>query len=146
MFFFFFLPNSCPHTKFHPNRTKNIEVKKIGQRLALVGWSGKSKNSCMHFKLILFVFLAQCKPPAAPWMVLPFSLFPFHPSIPNPSLIVSSNSHPTLPYLLSLSSFIPHSRLMKNRMLLENSQLQIFSCCIYTIKYICCALVIDALI
>ena len=24
-----FLPNSCPHTKFHPNWTKNIEVKKI---------------------------------------------------------------------------------------------------------------------
>ena len=24
-----FLPNSCPHTKFHPNWTKNIEVKMI---------------------------------------------------------------------------------------------------------------------
>ena len=34
---FFFLPNSCPHTKFHPNRTKNIEVKKICYRSALVG-------------------------------------------------------------------------------------------------------------
>jgi len=32
-----FLSNSCPHTKFNPNRTKNIEVKKIGYRSALVG-------------------------------------------------------------------------------------------------------------
>ena len=31
-----FLPNSCPNTKFYPNWTKNIEVKKIGYRLALV--------------------------------------------------------------------------------------------------------------
>ena len=44
-----FSPNSCPHTKFHPNRTKNIEVKKIGFWSALVGWSGRSKNSCIHF-------------------------------------------------------------------------------------------------
>ena len=51
-----FLPNSCPHTKFHPNRTKNIEVKKIGHWLMLVGWSGQSKNSCIHLKLILFGF------------------------------------------------------------------------------------------
>ena len=51
-----FLPNSCPHTKFHPNWTKNVEVKKIGYRLASVGWSGQSKNSCIHFKLILFGF------------------------------------------------------------------------------------------
>ena len=36
-----FLPNSCPHTKFHPNWTKNIEVKMISYRLALVGWSGQ---------------------------------------------------------------------------------------------------------
>ena len=33
-----FLPNSCPHTKFHPNRTKNIEVKRFAiGRLWLVG-------------------------------------------------------------------------------------------------------------
>ena len=51
-----FLPNSCPHTKFHPNWTKNIEVKKIGYRSALVGWSVQSKNSCIYFKLILFSF------------------------------------------------------------------------------------------
>ncbi len=51
-----FLPNSCPHTKFHPYQTKNIEVKKIGYRLALNGWSGQSKNSCDHFKLNLFGF------------------------------------------------------------------------------------------
>ena len=51
-----FLLNSYPHTKFHPNRTKNVEVKKIGYRLASVGWSGQSKNNCIHFKLILFGF------------------------------------------------------------------------------------------
>ena len=34
-----FLPNSCPHTKFHPNWTKNIEVKMISYRLASVAWS-----------------------------------------------------------------------------------------------------------
>ena len=51
-----FLPKSCPHTKFHPNRTINVEVKKIGHQLALVDWSGQSKNSCIHFKLILFGF------------------------------------------------------------------------------------------
>ncbi len=49
-----FFPNCCPHTKFHPNRTKNIEVKKIGYWSALVGWSGLAINSCIHFKLILF--------------------------------------------------------------------------------------------
>ena len=33
-----FLPNSCPHNKFHPNRTKNIEVKRFAiGRLWLVG-------------------------------------------------------------------------------------------------------------
>ena len=32
-----FLPNSCPYTKFHPNRTKSIEVKWIRFRSAL-GW------------------------------------------------------------------------------------------------------------
>ncbi len=32
-----FLPNSCPHTKFHQNRTKNIDVKKICNQSALVG-------------------------------------------------------------------------------------------------------------
>ena len=51
-----FLPNSCPHTKFHPNWTKNIEVKMISYWLASVGWSGRSKNSCILFKLILFRF------------------------------------------------------------------------------------------
>ena len=44
------LPNSCPHTKFHPNWTKNIEVKMISYRLASVGWSGRSKNSCILFR------------------------------------------------------------------------------------------------
>ena len=32
------------------------EVKMISYRLASVGWSGQSKNSCIHFKLILFCF------------------------------------------------------------------------------------------
>ena len=35
------LPSSCPYTKFLPHRTKNIEVKMISYRLALVGWSGQ---------------------------------------------------------------------------------------------------------
>ena len=43
------LPNSCPHTKFHSNWTKNIEVEMISYRLASVGWSGRSKNSCIRF-------------------------------------------------------------------------------------------------
>ena len=53
---FFFLPNSCPFTKFRPNRTKNIEVKMMSYRSALVGWPGQSINSCIYFKLILFGF------------------------------------------------------------------------------------------
>ncbi len=40
-FYVVFLLDSCPHTKFYPNRTKNIEVKKICYRLVLVGWSVK---------------------------------------------------------------------------------------------------------
>ena len=51
-----FLLNRCPHTKLHPNWTKKIEFNKVGNRLALVGWSGRSKYSCIHFKLILFGF------------------------------------------------------------------------------------------
>ena len=37
----YFLPNRCPHTKFHPNWTKNIEVEMISYPLASVGWSGQ---------------------------------------------------------------------------------------------------------
>ena len=48
-----FLPNSCPHTKLHPNRIKNIEVKKICYHLALIGWSGQSKNSRTYLQLIV---------------------------------------------------------------------------------------------
>ena len=51
----YWLPNSCPHTKFQPNQTKK-EVKKIGYWSPLAGWSGQSKNSCFHFKLILHGF------------------------------------------------------------------------------------------
>ena len=51
-----FLPDSCPYIKFHPDRTKNIEVQMISYRSALVGWSDQPKNSCIHFKLILFGF------------------------------------------------------------------------------------------
>ena len=51
-----FFPISYPHTKFHPNRTKNIEVKKIRYYLALVGRSDQSKNSCSHLKLNLCCF------------------------------------------------------------------------------------------
>ena len=53
----YLLLNSCPHTEFHPNRTKDIKlilkVKKICYRSALVGWSGQSKYSRFHFKLIV---------------------------------------------------------------------------------------------
>ncbi len=51
-----FLSDSCPHIKIHPNRTKNIEANTIGYRSALVGWSGQPRNSCIHFKLIIFGF------------------------------------------------------------------------------------------
>ena len=47
-----FSPNSCPHAKFYPNQTKNVELKKIGYQLASVGWSGQSKNSRIHLKLM----------------------------------------------------------------------------------------------
>ena len=50
------LPNISPHTKFHPNRMKNIEVKEIRYWSALVGRFGQSKNSLSHFKLILCCF------------------------------------------------------------------------------------------
>ena len=40
-----FLPNSCPDTKFHPNWTKNIDVKMISYQSALVGWTGQSKKA-----------------------------------------------------------------------------------------------------
>ena len=36
-----FFPISCPHTKFHSNRTNNIEFKDFRQCLALVGRSGQ---------------------------------------------------------------------------------------------------------
>ena len=40
-FYVVFLPNICPHNKFHPYWTKNIEVEIISYWLASVGWSGQ---------------------------------------------------------------------------------------------------------
>ena len=52
------LPKSCPVSTYQisSKSDKNIEVKNICYRLGLVGWSGQSKNDCIHFKLILFGF------------------------------------------------------------------------------------------
>ena len=44
-----FLPSGCPHAEFYPNRTENVEVKRIDCRVASVGWSGQSKNRGIHF-------------------------------------------------------------------------------------------------
>ena len=35
---------SSPHTKFHPNSTKNVETKKICYWSALIGWSSQSEK------------------------------------------------------------------------------------------------------
>ena len=35
---------SCPHTKFHPNYTENIEIKTICYRSVLIGWSSQSEK------------------------------------------------------------------------------------------------------
>ena len=45
-----FLPNISPHTKFHPNQSKNTEVKDFRYWSVLVGWAGWSKNGCSHLK------------------------------------------------------------------------------------------------
>ena len=39
-----------PHTKFHPNRTKNAEVRNFHFWSILVGRAGRSKNGRSHFK------------------------------------------------------------------------------------------------
>ena len=57
-----FFPNSCSHTKFHPNRTKNIEVENFRYWSVLVGRAGRSKNGRRHFKLILCCFWAIISP------------------------------------------------------------------------------------
>ena len=54
-----FLPNSCPHTKFYPNRTKNIEFKKIGYQSALVGWSSQSKNTSIHLAQVVVLYFHE---------------------------------------------------------------------------------------
>ena len=45
-----FLPHYQPHTKFHPNRTKNTEVRNFHFWSILVGRAGRSKNGRSHFK------------------------------------------------------------------------------------------------
>ena len=51
-----------PHTKFHPNRTKNTEVRNFHLWSILVGRAGRSKNGRRHFKLILCCFCPIISP------------------------------------------------------------------------------------
>ena len=45
-----------PHTKFHPNRTKNTQVRNFSCLSVLVSRAGRSKNGRRHFKLFLSCF------------------------------------------------------------------------------------------
>ena len=45
-----------PHTKFHPNRTKNTEISNFHFWSILVGRAGRSKNGHKHITLILCCF------------------------------------------------------------------------------------------
>ena len=49
-------------TKFNQNQIKNTNVKKIRCQTALVGLSGRPKNSCSHSKLILCCSLPNVTP------------------------------------------------------------------------------------
>ena len=51
-----------PHTKYHPNRTKNKEVRNFQYSLVLVSRAGKTKNSRRYFKLILSCFYPIISP------------------------------------------------------------------------------------
>ena len=51
-----------PHFKFHPNRTKNTEVKNLHFWLILVGQAGSSRNGGRHLKLILSCFYPIISP------------------------------------------------------------------------------------
>ena len=45
-----------PHTKFHPKRTKNTQVRNFSCLSVLVSRAGRSKNGRRHFKLFLSCF------------------------------------------------------------------------------------------
>ena len=51
-----------PHTKFHPNRTENTEVKNFRCWSVLVGQAGRSKNGSSHFQFILCRFCSVIRP------------------------------------------------------------------------------------
>ena len=51
-----------PHTKFHPNRTKNTEVRNFHFWSILVGRAGRSKNGRRHIKLSLCCFCPIISP------------------------------------------------------------------------------------
>ena len=51
-----------PHTKFHPNRTKNTEVRNFHFWSILVGRAGRSKIGRRYFKLILCCFCPIISP------------------------------------------------------------------------------------
>ena len=51
-----------PHTKFHPNRTTNAQVRNFHFWSILVGRAGRSKIGRRHFKLILCCFCPTISP------------------------------------------------------------------------------------
>ena len=51
-----------PYAKFHPNWTKNTEVRNFHFWLILVGWAGRLKNGRRHLKLILSCFYPIISP------------------------------------------------------------------------------------
>ena len=57
-----FFPIINPHTKFHPNRTKNTEVDNFHYWSVLVGWPGRSENGRSHLKLVLCCFWVTISP------------------------------------------------------------------------------------
>ena len=61
-FFSCFCPIISSHTKFHPNRTKNTEVRNFHFWSILVGRAGRSKNGRRHIKLILCCFYPIISP------------------------------------------------------------------------------------
>ena len=55
-------PIISPHTKFHPNWTKNTEVRNFHFWSILVGLAGRSKIGRRYFKLILYCFCPIISP------------------------------------------------------------------------------------
>ena len=50
----YFLVKICPQTKFHQNRSKNVEVGKFRYKTILVGRAGRSKNGRSYLKRSFF--------------------------------------------------------------------------------------------